>query len=287
MRILVTGATGFIGNHLILELIKTDHHIIATGLEDKKLLSFPWLDNVEYIQYDLSKSCDEYYNYFGKPDSLIHLAWQGLPNYDKLYHFEENLFQSYSFIKSLVDQGTCNVTVLGTCFEYGMQNGVLHEELSSCPNTPYSIAKDTLRKFLESLALVKPFDLKWVRLFYLYGAGEKKNSIISQLQKALDNNEKVFNMSGGEQLRDYLPVQKVADYLAKIAVQTEVKGIINCCSGTPVSIRSLVENYIQEKGGEIKLNLGYYPYPTHEPMAFWGSNTKLKRIIERNHESEN
>jgi dTDP-6-deoxy-L-talose 4-dehydrogenase (NAD+) len=100
------------------------------------------------------------------------------------------------------------------------------------------------------------------------------------LKQALDNNDEVFNMSGGAQERDYLPVEKAAEYIAKISINDDFSGIVNCCSGRPVSIRSLVENYLRENHKSIKLNLGYYPYPDYEPMAFWGNNNKLRKLIE-------
>ena len=86
-------------------------------------------------------------------------------------------------------------------------------------------------------------------------------------------------MSGGEQVRDYLPVEKVAEYIAAIALQHSVEGIINCCSGKPVTVKELVENYLAEKHKNIALNLGHYPYPDYEPMRFWGDNKKLKSIV--------
>ncbi len=279
MKILVTGATGFIGRHLIPELINRGHEIIAAGLEDKNNLQFPWLDKVRYIQYDLNESNDNCYDRLQRPDRLIHLCWAGLPNYQELFHLEKNLFNSYFFIKQLVLSGVKDITVLGTCFEYGLQEGCLSEEMETRPVNPYGLAKDCLRKFLQELNIKQQFNLKWVRLFYLYGAGQNKNSILELLKKALENNDAVFNMSGGEQQRDYLPVEKAAEYIAKIALKDDFSGIVNCCSGNPVSIRSLVENYLQDNHKSIKLNLGYYPYPDYEPMAFWGNNDKLQKIV--------
>ena len=86
-------------------------------------------------------------------------------------------------------------------------------------------------------------------------------------------------MSAGEQLRDYLPVEKIARYLAAIVLQHNIQGIINCCNGKPISIRKFIEDYIQQMGYSIKLNLNYFPYPDYEPMAFWGDNRKLQRIL--------
>ena len=282
MRILVTGATGFIGNYLIPELLKTGNNIIATGVEDKKEIKKSWIDEVVYIQHDFNNNCENCYKLFQNPDRLVHLAWEGLPNYKELFHIEKNLFTSYNFIRNLVQNGTKDISILGTCFEYGMQNGPLSEDLLTMPDNPYALAKDTLRKFLEELNRHFNFNLKWIRLFYMFGEGQNKNSILELLKTSLERGDKVFNMSGGEQLRDYLPVGKVAEYISKISLSENFSGVINCCSGEPVSIRNLVENFLKENNKSIMLNLGYYPYPDYEPMAFWGDSTKLEKLLKDN-----
>jgi dTDP-6-deoxy-L-talose 4-dehydrogenase (NAD+) len=113
----------------------------------------------------------------------------------------------------------------------------------------------------------------------MYGKGQNPNSLLSQLESALEKGETTFNMSGGEQLRDYLPIEKVAEYIVKIAFKKKLNGVINCCSGVPLKVKTLVENYLRKNDKKINLNLGYYPYPDYEPMAFWGDDTKLKNII--------
>ena len=89
-----------------------------------------------------------------------------------------------------------------------------------------------------------------------------------------------FNMSGGEQLRDYLPVEEIAHRIASLAEHVDLDGIYNCCGGTPISVRALVENRIRERNAKIELNLGHYPYPEYEPMEFWGDTVKFTREIE-------
>ena len=111
--------------------------------------------------------------------------------------------------------------------------------------------------------------MKWARLFYMYGEGQSEKSILSLLDKAIADADEYFNMSGGEQLRDYLPIEKVAQKLIKI-YECDREGNFNICSGEPISIRFLVENRIKECGSSIKPNLGFYPYVDYEPMAFWG-----------------
>ena len=282
MKILITGATGFIGNHLLKELLKdTKNEIIATSRDIEKAKKYEWFSRVKYISYDLNSQEElNLFEYFDKPDKVIHLAWDGLPNYNDLIHIEKNLFNNYNFIKNIISNGLKDITITGTCFEYGLINGCLNEELKTNPSNSYGIAKDSLRKFIEELKKQYDFNYKWIRLFYMYGEGQGEKSLIALLDKAIQNGEKEFNMSGGEQLRDYLNIKDVVKNILLIANQTLYSNqIINCCSGKPISIRQLVENHLDKKNYSMKLNLGYYPYPTYEPMAFWGDNRKLQKVF--------
>lgn len=287
MKVLVVGSTGFIGSHVMdycCRQTKNDINIVATTRNLEKAKKFNWFNDkkVSTIEFNITQTSSDVYDKLQRPDLLIHLAWDGLPDYKNINHIERNLFENYFFLKDMINGGLKNLTVTGTCFEYGLKNGPLSEDMETNPITPYAIAKDSLRRFLQELQKIKNFNLKWLRLFYVYGKEQSTKSLISQLDTAIKNNEKIFNMSGGEQLRDYLPVEKLSEYIVKTAFQNKITGIINCCSGKPISIRNLVENYIKEKGADINLNLGYYPYPDYEPMAFWGDNSKLKLYCSKN-----
>ena len=281
-KILVTGATGFIGNYVIEQLLLNNNcHVIATSSNSQKAQLTSWYDKVDYLPFNLKEFDNNvnYFEFFNQPDLLIHLAWEGLPNYKADFHINENLPRHFIFIKNLIDHGLKDITVTGTCFEYGMQEGELSELIEPKPTNSYSIAKDTLRKKIAQLPHQDNINFKWVRLFYMYGSGQSPNSLLSQLDRSLSMNETIFNMSGGEQERDYLPVEEVAANIINIALQQTVTGIINCCSGNPIKVKDFVINYLQTKNKYIQLNLGYYPYVDYEPMSFWGNNKKLKTIL--------
>lgn len=279
MKVLVTGATGFLGQHLVPRLLERGHAVIAVARNETKAREFSWFHGVEFIACDLHRRQGNMFELFQKPDVVMHLAWTGLPNYGDLFHYEENLPADYRLLKSMVEAGASHLLVTGTCFEYGMRNGVLAEQMLTAPANPYALAKDSLRKFLQALQLKNNFILQWARLFYMYGPGQNPNSLLAQLDRAIDSGETVFNMSGGEQLRDYLPVEEVASRLVALAQQPLDTGVLNICSGTPVSIRRLVELHAAKRNASIRLNLGHYPYPDYEPMAFWGDATRQNSIL--------
>ena len=277
MRVLLTGCTGFIGRHVVAQLLTQGHQVVAVVRQPEKLKGFSWGHAVEPICHDIHAPEPLDMRRAGKVDMLVHLAWPGLPNYTADFHFEENLPADCRFIKALLDQGLQRVLVTGTCLEYGKQGGCLAEDCPTNPVTMYALAKDALRKYLQSLQEASPFTLQWARLFYMYGDGQNPHSILAQLDKAIETGEKTFNMSGGEQLRDYLPVETVADTLVSLA-EHQATGIFNICSGRPISIRRLVEEHLEKRQASIRLNLGHYPYADHEPMAFWGNSHKFDSL---------
>lgn len=280
-RVLVTGVTGFIGPCVINWLLRTGHSVIASSANEDKARAQLWFNDVEYIPFDLAtvSSGKDYYDYFTRPDMMIHLAWEGLPNYKASFHLDGNLPRHQLFLGNLIEGGLKDLTVAGTCLEYGMQEGCLKEDGPDYPANPYAVAKKELFLFLQRLQAVSPFSLKWARLFYMYGKGQNPNSLFSQLDKALACHEPVFNMSGGQQARDYLPVETVARYLTLLALQQKLTGIVNCCSGQPVTVEQAVRDYLARNQQHIALNLGYYSYPDYEPFRFWGDTSKLKTIL--------
>ena len=281
LHVLVTGATGFVGRHLVSALLERGCCVRAVARNAEVAQSMAWIDSVEFVAADIHAADLDVVALTEGIDVLAHLAWPGLPNYQALFHFEHNLFADYAFIKRVIEAGVSQVLVTGTCFEYGMQNGPLDEDVMPQPSNPYGLAKNTLRLFLESFQQEHLFTLQWVRLFYLHGAGQNPNSLLASLDRAVEAGDKFFNMSAGEQLRDYLAIDTTAGYLAEILLRRDFSGVINCCSGQPISVRALVEQQLSARGASIELNLGHYSYSAHEPMAFWGVTERLQQVLAR------
>ena len=122
------------------------------------------------------------------------------------------------------------------------------------------------------------FGLGWLRLFYLFGVGQAPTALYSQLLASLHNGSETFDMSMGDQVRDFLDIRVAAEYIAKIVVYSNNVGCVNICSGEPVSVLDKVLAWLSERQSNISLNRGVYPYPDYEPFAFWGSTEKLNQL---------
>lgn len=276
MRVAVTGASGFIGQHVLAELQRHKIEIVALTRDAVRLHKSN--ESVQIVEMDIARPAPDCFEQIGKPDVLIHLAWDGVPNCKSPHHFETELPIQYHFLKLMLEGGLPSLLVTGSCFEYGMQSGPLSENTLAKPNNPHGYAKDALRQQLEFFKSAKPFNLTWARLFYMYGEGQSNTSLYPQLKEAVLRGDKVFNMSGGEQLRDYLPVEEVARQIVRLAIAQRNIGVVNICSGGPISVRRLVEQWLRENNWEIELNLGHYPYRDYEPMAFWGDSSLIRQL---------
>ncbi|MFK3943557.1 NAD-dependent epimerase/dehydratase family protein [Pseudomonas monteilii] len=287
LHVLVTGATGFVGRHLVYELLARGCQVRALARDEQRARTMPWFDQVQFIAGDLQQAdAAQICHWVAGIDVLAHLAWPGLPNYQALSHLEHNLMNDYRFIKQAVKAGVRQVLVTGTCFEYGMQSGPLDEQCPAHPTNSYGLAKHSLHQFLRMLQQHEPFTLQWARLFYLYGEGQNPNSLLASLECAIDSAVTSFDMSAGEQLRDFQPITEAARQLAGVLHCRTFSGVVNCASGKPVAVRSLVEQRVHERGAKLQLNLGHYPYPVHEPMAFWAVTDRLRQLLQPTHTSE-
>ena len=256
MKIVVTGATGFIGRHVVRELNKRSVDVITIGRHP--LHQRTTQPGFRHVITDLSNYPANLYQYLDKPDALIHLAWSGLDDFTSSRHTERELPLHEAFLSDMIRAGLPSLLVTGTCLEYGMQPGSLSETAATKPVTAYGRAKDTLRKRLQRLQKEYSFKLCWSRLFYLYGDGQASHCLLPQLKQAVESKSRVFNMSGGKQVRDYLPVEKLAALIATLVLINEDTGIINLCSGKPISVMQQVQYWLSRHNWSIDLNPGLF-----------------------------
>lgn len=277
IKVAVTGATGFIGTHILGSLAQLPVSLCILSRDGQQ--RFTGEENFRAIDFDLENFPEDIFFQAGEPDVLIHLAWGGLPNYRSAHHLEREGPQQYRFLETMITSGLKTLFVAGTCFEYGMQSGELSELTEVKPDNCYALAKNTLHQKLEALNSSKSFNLIWGRLFYLYGEGQAMSSLKPQLERAVNSGEPRFNMSGGEQIRDFLEVREAAQYIVNLSLMERDIGVVNICSGQPISVKNIVQKWIHENDWPIEMNLGYYPYADFEPMEFWGNQEKLRSLL--------
>lgn len=276
--IAVTGASGFLGQHVLRHLAELPVDVVAVSRHREPPIKG---NRVRWVALDLHEAPADPFDVLLRPDMLLHLAWGGLPDYRGAAHLETELPAQVKFLDSMIRNGLRSLTVAGTCMEYGLKNGCLSEDMPCDPILPYPQAKLALLRELQAIKANMPFALTWARLFYMFGEGQQERSLYSQFKAAHDRGERNFDMSGGQQLRDFLPVETVARYLCDLTLTGKDAGVVNVCSGNPIRVRELVEGWAGELNWNVRLNLGVYPYPDYEPMEFWGDNRRLKALVAR------
>lgn len=278
MKVIVTGATGFIGRYVVPCLLEHGCEVVLLSRSSENTANYDD-DKLVLIKYEIGVNDYLDNELISDADALIHLAWSHVNDVNSDVHLTENLPAHYEFIKQVIELGVKNIFVIGSCYEYGMCEGAVSEQHTTNSLTAYGDAKNRLRLKLELLSKNIVFNLTWGRLFYIFGEGQVATSIYSQLMLAIDNGDSEFKMSQGDQKLDYLPVMEAAKIIVKLSMLRENVGCVNICKGEPVTLLALVEQWISVKKGEIKLLLGVYPYRDYEPKAFWGDRSYLNDLI--------
>ena len=273
MKVLVTGANGYIGRHLINALANQGHDVVACDI------CFDSVRNdIKQVKINIFEDHNDIFKKLGCPDVCIHLAWRDgfIHNSDK--HIGD-LSSHFKFLTSMINGGLKHLSVMGTMHEVGYWEGMIEENTPCHPQSMYGIAKNTLRESLFLYVKGKDVDLKWLRAFYRLGDDKANNSIFSKIIIAAEKGQKTFPFTSGRNKYDFLNVEELASQIAAASTQQEISGIINCCKGTAVSLASKVESFIMEKGLDIKLEYGAYPDRPYDSPCIYGDPSKINAIM--------
>lgn len=272
MKILVTGANGYLGQGIVKSIINNGHDVVAADLS---------VQNVDSTAE--RKSCNIFeienpYEYFGYPDALLHLAWRDGFVHNSEAHIND-LSNHYSFIKRMAEAGVKKVAVLGTMHEIGFFEGSINENTPCHPMSLYGIGKDALRNVVQLLSKQYGFIFQWLRGYYIVGNSQFGNSIFSKITAAVQEGKKEFPFTTGQNQYDFIDYDDFCNQVAAAVVQDRINGIINICSGKPEKLADRVERFIKENDYDIKLKYGAFPDRPYDSKAVWADDTKIRQIL--------
>ena len=272
-KILVTGAGGYIGRHVVQKLCDMGMRVIAADLRTDGIDP-----RAQIADCDIFSGAADIFERLGSPDICLHMAWKDGFVHNSPAHME-CLSAHFTFIRNMLDGGLSHLAVMGTMHEVGYHEGVIDENTPCSPISQYGIAKNALRQSVFLLAKDKPVCLQWLRAYYIYGDDKRNNSIFSKIVLAEEAGQAEFPFTTGKNLYDFISVEELAEQIAACVAQTEVSGIINCCTGKPVSLSEKVEGFIKENGFKIKLKYGAFPDRPYDSPGVWGDAGKITEIM--------
>jgi nucleoside-diphosphate-sugar epimerase len=276
LRVLISGAGGYIGRHVTRALLDQGNEVIAVG----RVLDAARMDpRATLISTDIF-DVTEPFETFGRPDVCLHLAWESGFDHNSVTHML-NLSRHFRFLTELVDGGLRQLLVLGSMHEIGYFEGAISEDTPTSPQSLYGIAKDSLRRALTVYLDPGTTVFQWARCFYIYGDDEHNESIFTRILESASLGQSSFPFTSGSKRFDFISIEQLADQIGAIAQQTETSGVINCGSGVAVTLKSQVEMYISDRSLTLELEYGAYPDRPYDSPAVWAETSKIRTILDR------
>ncbi len=272
MKILVTGANGYLGQGIVKQLLDDGAEVITVDF------------NLDFVDERAKKMSVDLFNienpfeYFHKPDVLLHLAWRDGFVHNSPNHLND-LPKHYEFLENMIKGGLRQLAVLGSMHEIGFYEGCIDENTPCKPLNLYGVAKNALRDAVELLCKANDVVFQWLRGYYIVGNSKFGNSIFSKITSAVEEGKKEFPFTTGKNKYDFLDYDKFASQVSSAVMQNDVNGIINICSGKPVSLADRVEQFIKENDYDIKLIYGAFPDRAYDSDAVWGNSEKIEKIL--------
>lgn len=273
MKVFVTGAAGYIGRHVVSELLNMGHEVVASdfcfdGVDARAVRCDVPIFNGESNIYEL----------IGKPDAVVHLAWRNGFVHNSDAHMDD-LSKHVVFCRNLMNGGLRSLSIMGTMHEVGYWEGAIDENTPCNPQSQYGIAKNALRQSLMLTSKTSQCSVKWLRAYYITGDDLRGNSIFGKITRAAMEGKTEFPFTTGKNKYDFIDVDQLARMIACASMQNKINGIINVCTGKPQTLSERVESFIQEHGYNIQLKYGAFPDRPYDSPEVWGDAGKIKQIL--------
>jgi nucleoside-diphosphate-sugar epimerase len=259
MKIFVTGGTGFIGKHLVKKLQERGHTLCLLSSD---------LAEPEKWKKEISD--------FG-PDAVVHLAWEGLPDYSAEISIK-NLKYGLELFDLLAGIGCKTILSTGSCWEYGGQQGKLSEDAPVKNINAFTAAKNSLHWLGTEIARENNMQFIWTRLFYVYGPGQRKESLIRYLINCVKSG-KTPEIKNPLAKNDFIYVEDVAEALSVLLENCKKSGVYNIGSGKLTSVKKIIE-IVSDQHGLKNQYKDLTPRPTDVLLTeFYADISKIKKEI--------
>jgi len=280
LKVLVTGASGFIGLPLVEKLSSSDCEVMALsrkGLDATEVNT----STAHWCKADLS--LPETYQKNVKafsPDVVIHLSWQDIPDFS-LDKSLLNVNQSLEFLSFILEIGSCNkILVSGSCLEYNKTMGECEENDIGSPKDNFTWAKHSIYSWLSMRCAQKKVTLGWLRVFYVYGPGQRSGSLIPTILDSLRNN-KLPHIRTPKNANDYIFIDDVVDAFCTAAVNNISSGIYNLGYGVSTSVLDVCR-YVEQSMLGSNSHTQQLAKDTENSIAdmnFWAENSVTKKKL--------
>ncbi len=277
MRVLVTGAAGFIGSHVTRRLLQRGHEVGALVRAPERAWRLRGeLSHLRIFAGDLAALGEVEAGLMQwRPELCLHLAWYAEPGrYAQAPENLDSLRASLDLLHLLGRIGCRRMVAAGTCAEYDPTIGIYPESAPTAPTTLYGASKLALSFVARQLAAQDGFTVAWARIFYLYGPFEDARRLVPRLIRVLRRGE-TFPATTGREVRDYLHVDDVAAAFVALG-ESARSGVFNVCSGVPVTVRELMETVAGIIGRPGLIQFGAMPDPRGQLPCVRGENRRLR-----------
>jgi nucleoside-diphosphate-sugar epimerase len=275
-KILVTGASGFLGSWVLQTLNTQDYHVLGLARKNSNLWRLSNLSSIPIIRKDEadwgSVIRDE------KPSIVIALDWSGVDN--KSHDKEEqikNISRTVAVAQSCLESGVKTFIGFGSQAEIGPTEGIIFEDTSGNPTTNYGKAKVELRKRLFALFDKTQIDFKWVRIFSTYGPLDTTQWFIPSAVHDLVS-KKNFSMTFGEQSWNYLHAHDFANGVCSLIKSEKISGIINIGNNQQITILETSKIIAGYLGLSHAIKIGAVPYRDDQVMTLHPDVSKIESL---------
>ena len=275
IKVLVTGASGFIGRQVLPRLVKQ-------GLEVHALSSKTKLPSDKTIQwhhcdlFNTSQVTSLFHQL--KPRYLLHLAW--VTEHGIYWQSAENycwVQASLYLLNCFQKNGGERVVSAGSCAEYDWRYGYCVEDVTPClADNAYASCKISMQSLQQAFAETHQLSQAWGRIFFLFGSDESPRRLVPYIVNTLLQRQ-IVTCNDDCLLRDFLYVEDAADAFVTL-LTSEVQGIVNIASGQPLAIGELTVK-IADSLGQYNKNMIHFNYHKSEASMVVANTQKLSEQV--------